>query len=137
MASTYGKLSKTNCSVEGITLFYNNIRSVCANLGKLEIWIKERKPSIIALTETWFKNNDDVNLHCLEGYQKPFTSFRSEQRGGGAAIYSSECLQAELIRTDEDFESISVKVANKKKQNHGFLLLLPNIAKQKQLSKSH
>ena len=74
----------------------------------------ERKPSIIALTETWFKNNDDVNLHCLEGYQKPFTSIRSEQRGGGVAIYVSECLQAELIHSNEDFESVSVKVANKK-----------------------
>ena len=65
-------------------------------------------------TETWFKNNDDVSLHCLEGYQKPFTSIRSEQRGGVVAIYSSECLQVELIHTDDDFESISVKVATEK-----------------------
>ena len=95
-------------------MFYNNIRSVSANLGELEILIEERKPSIIALTETWFKNNDDANLHCLEGYQKPFTSIRSTKRGGGVAIYVSECLQAELVHTDEDFESVSVKVANKK-----------------------
>jgi len=83
-------------------------------LGELEILIEERKPSIIALTETLFKNNDDVNLHCLEGYQKPFTSIRSEQRGGGVAIYVSECLQVELVHTDEDFESVSVEVGNKK-----------------------
>ena len=95
-------------------MFYNIIRSVSANLGELENLIEERKPSIIALTETWLKNNDDVNLHCLEGYQKPFTSIRSGQRGGGVAIYVSECLQAELVHTDEDFESVSVKVAIKK-----------------------
>ena len=83
-------------------------------MGQLEILIEEKKPSIIALTETWFKNNDDVNLHCLEGYHKPFTSIRSEQRGGGVAIYVSEYLQAELLHRDEDFESVSVKVANKK-----------------------
>ena len=47
-------------------------------------------------------------------YHKPFTSIRSEQRGGGVAIYVSEYLQAELVHTDEDFESVSVKVANKK-----------------------
>ena len=55
-----------------------------------------------------------MNFHCLEGYHKPFTSIRSEQRGGGVAIYVSEYLQAELVHTDEDFESVSVKVANKK-----------------------
>ena len=36
------------------------------------------------------------------------------KRGGGVAIYVSECLQTELVHTDEDFESVSVKVANKK-----------------------
>ena len=95
-------------------MFYNNIRSVSANLGELEILIEERKSSIIALTETWFKNNDDVNLLCLEGYQEPFTSFGSRQQGGGVAIKVSECLRAELVHTDEDFESVSVKIANKK-----------------------
>ena len=68
----------------------------------------------MALTETWFKNNEDVNDHYIEGYQKPFTSTRSEQRGGGVAIYVSECLQAELVHKDEDFESVLVKVAHKK-----------------------
>ena len=114
LASTFGKLSKTNCDVEGITLFYNNIRSVSANLGELEILIEERKLSIIALTETWFKNNDDMNFHCLEGYQKPFTSIKSEQRGGVIAIYVSKCRRVELVHTDEDFESVLVKVGNKK-----------------------
>ena len=118
-------------------MFYNNIRSVSANLAELEILIEERKPSIIALRETWFKNNDDVNLHCLEGYRKPFTNIGSEQRGGGVAMYVSECLQAELVHTDEDFESVSVKVAHIKKQNYCFLVLLSTFAKRKQLSKSH
>ena len=95
-------------------MFYKIIRSVSANLGGLEVLIEEKKPSIIALTETWFKNNDDVNLFCLEGYQKPFTSIRNEHRSGGEAIYVSESLHADLVHTDEDFESVSVKVANKK-----------------------
>ena len=55
-----------------------------------------------------------MNLPCLEGYHKPFTSIRNEQWGGGVAIYVSEYLQADLVHTDEDFESVSVKVANKK-----------------------
>ena len=47
----------------------------------LEFLIEKRKPWIIVLTETWFKNNDDVNLHCVEGYQDLFISIRSERRG--------------------------------------------------------
>ena len=108
-------------------MFYNIIRSVSANLGELEFLIAEGKPSIIVLTETWFKNNDDVNLHCLEGYQKPFTSVRSEQRGGGVAIYVSECLQAKLVHTDEDFESVSTKVGNKKKAKSLFSASTANL----------
>ena len=115
LASTYGNLSKLNCEVEGRTLFYNNIKSVSASLGELEILIKEKKPSIIALTETWFQNNNDVTLHCFEVYQKPFTSIRNEQWGGGIAIFVSECLQAELVHIDKNFESVSVKVRKKAK----------------------
>ena len=59
-------------------------------------------------------NYQIVNLHCLEGYQKPFTSTISEQRGGGVAIYASECPQVELVQTNEDFEPVLVKVGNKK-----------------------
>ena len=111
-------------------MFHIIIRSLSANFGDLEILIEERKPSIIALTETWFKNNDDVNLHCLEGYQISFTSIRSGRRGGGVAIYVSECLQAELVHTDEDFESVSVKVANKKAKSL-FLASTVNLRKTK------
>ena len=55
-----------------------------------------------------------MNLPCLEVYQKPFTSIRSEERGGGVVIYVSECLQADLVHTDENFESDLVKIGNKK-----------------------
>ena len=91
-------------------MFYDNIRAIAANLRKLEILIEELNPSIIFLTETWFENNADVKLHCLEDYQQPFTSTRSEQRGSGVAMYVSERLQAELIHTNEDFESVSVNI---------------------------
>ena len=44
------------------------IRSVSENLAGLEILIEKRKLCIIALTENWFKNNEDVNLPCLESF---------------------------------------------------------------------
>ena len=102
--------------VEGLTLFYNNIRSVSANLGDLEILIADLKPSVIALTETWFKDENDVELYNLEGYHKPFTSTRNNKRGGGVAIYVTLDLEAELQHTDEENESISVKISDSKKK---------------------
>ena len=77
--------------------------------------IAERKPSIIALTETWFKSESDAELFCLEGYQRPFASTRTKKRGGGVAIYETLDLEAELLNTDEYNESISVKVSDFKR----------------------
>ena len=100
------------------TTFYNNIRSVSANLGHIEILIFELKASVIALTETWFKSENDDELFSLEGYHQPFTSTRTQKRGGGIAIYVTKDLEAELFHSDEYHESVSVKIndpKNKKK----------------------
>ena len=102
--------------VEGLTFFYNNIRSVSTNLGDLEILLAESKPSVIALTETWFKNENDVELYSIDGYHRPFTSTRNKRRGGGVAIYVTLDLEAELIHTDEIHESVSVKISDSKKK---------------------
>ena len=109
--------------VEGLTFLYNNIRSVSANLEDLEILVAQTKPSVIALTETWWKNENEAGLYCLEGYQRPFASTRNRKRGGGVAIYVTSDLDAELLHTDEAYESLSVKISDFKK-NNSFLFLL-------------
>ena len=96
--------------VEGLTFLDNDIRSVSANLEDLEILVAQSKPSVIALTETWWRNENDSELFCLEGYQRPFASTRNRERGGGVAIYVTSDLEAELLHTDEAYESISVKI---------------------------
>ena len=96
------------------TIFYNNIRSVSANLGHLEILVSELKPSVIALTETWFKSENDDELFSLEGYHQPFTSTRTQKRGGGVAIYVTKDLEAELFHSDEYHESVFVKINDPK-----------------------
>ena len=109
---------KLNCVVGELGIFYNNIRSVPANLGHLEILVSELKPSVITLSETWFKSENDAELFSLEGYHQPFTSTRTQKRGGGVAIYVTLDLEAELFHADEYHESVSVKLnapKNKKK----------------------
>ena len=91
-------------AVEGLTLVYNNIGSVSANLQDLENLVTQSKPSVIALTETWWKNEHDADLFCLEGYQRHFVSTRNRKRGVGVAIYVISDLEAELLHTDEAHE---------------------------------
>ena len=102
--------------VEGLTFLYKNIRSESANLEHLELLVAQSKPSVIELTETWWKNEKDAELFCLEGYQRPFASTRNRERGGGVAIYVASILEAELLHTDEAYESISVKISDFKKK---------------------
>ena len=108
-----------------MTYWFNNITSVSANLESLEIFVAQSKHFVIALTETWWKNESDADLFCLLGYQRPFASTRNRKRGGGVAIYVTPDLEAELLHTDEAHESISVKISDfKKKEKNSFLLFL-------------
>ena len=78
--------------------------------------------SVIALTKTWFKSKHDDELFGVEGYHQPFTTTRTQKRGGGVAIYVTLDLEAELIR-NEYYESVSVKINNAKKNQSIWFLL--------------
>ena len=67
-----------NSKIQGFTFFYNKKRWVSTKQGNLEILRSERKPSIIALTETWFKSGSNAELFCLEGYHRTFASTRTK-----------------------------------------------------------
>ena len=58
---------------------------------------------------------NDSEVFCLEGYRRPFARTRNRKRQGGVAIYVTSDLEAELLHTDEAYESISVKVCDFKK----------------------
>ena len=81
--STISIKNSKNSVVEGLTFLHNDIGSVLTNLGDLEVLIADLKPSVIALTGTWFKDNNDTKLYNLEGYHKLFASTRTKKRGGG------------------------------------------------------
>ena len=117
-----------NCKVEGLTFLYSNLRSVSTNLGDLENLIADSKPSVIALTETWFENENDVELYSIDGYHRQFTITRNKRRSGGVAIYVTLDLEAKLIHTDEIHESVSVKNSDsEKKKKVKFLVFTVNL----------
>ena len=97
--------------VEGLTFLYNNIRSVSANLEGLEFLVAHFRPFVIALTETWWKIENDAELFRLEGYERLFASIRNRKRGNRRSD-----LEAELLHTDEAYELISVKISDFEKK---------------------
>ena len=70
---------------------YDNIRSVSTNLRDVEVLIADLEPSVITVTETWFKNE----LLKLECYNRPFARPRPKT-GGGLVIDVTLYLEAEL-----------------------------------------
>ena len=43
----------------------------------------QSKPSVIALTGKRWKNKNEPDLFCFEGYQRPFAGTRNRKRGRG------------------------------------------------------
>lgn len=85
-------------SINKITIFYTNIRSITKNLDQLLIYIHKQTLNydIIALTETWVPK-DKLHFFRLNGYQL-FSQARNDgRRSGGAVIYVRETLQTEHI----------------------------------------
>ena len=59
-----------------------------------------------------FCNETKEELHGLEGYQRSLVSTRKRKRRVEVALYVTFNLVAELLHTDEIFESKSLKLNN-------------------------
>ena len=59
-------------------------------------------------------NENIVEYNSINGYHRPFTSTRSERRGGGVASYVTLDLEPNLMHTDEIHQSVSVKISDSK-----------------------
>ena len=70
---TYFTAEQTNCQLNsnsGLTVFQNSSRSLNKNSDKIEqlIHTMERKPDVISIAETWFKDSTSISLFNLNGY---------------------------------------------------------------------
>ena len=74
------------------SLIHLNIRSLRKNFGVLTSYISALnfRFDVIALTETWLKEKDDVNSFQLPNYHEPiFLNRPNEDGGGGVGLYVS------------------------------------------------
>ncbi|XP_033628919.1 uncharacterized protein LOC117291377 [Asterias rubens] len=89
-----------------------NPRSLNNKVDELSLILNNNKVDIGAITETWFSPDQPVDQISIHGYNI-FSRPRKEQRGGGVALYTKECLNATLldnIEVPDDIEAIWVNV---------------------------
>ena len=87
-----------------------NIRSLNANLSKLEVFIKniKNKPDIIACTETWLLPID--KYHNIEGYNIYYNSSQINKADGVAMYIKKDLLHKPQIETYNELKILSTTI---------------------------
>ena len=107
----------------GLSFIHFNCRSLKANFVNLHSYLQTLKKTfdVIALSETWLNNNDNINDFFIDNYEIIYTN-RSNKRGGGVLIYVSKCIEFELMNSmsidvDDMLEVVTIKLKNKKEKD--------------------
>lgn len=106
-------LSKSN---SGLSIIHLNCRSLLAHFNNIENYLLSLKNTfdIIALSETWLKDSQDIKQFNMDGFTI-YSNPRKHKCGGGVAIYVNEnfdCnLNVDLTSCIENcMESIAVEI---------------------------
>lgn len=86
---SFNDIAKDNIE---FSFIHFNIRSLGKHLLDLECYLNSLSLhfDVIALSETWLKDSDDINLYVLPNYHSPvFLNRPNEDGGGGLALYIS------------------------------------------------
>lgn len=104
LENTFNRRVSEISDISNFSLFHLNIRSARKNLCQLENYLSNiaYKFSIIAISETWFKYNDD-KLYNLKGYQTECVN-RSGSTGGGVSLMIQDDI---CYKRREDITGIS------------------------------
>jgi hypothetical protein len=82
---------------------------------------------IIALTETWLKNEDEMNMFKIPNYNLEF-KHRTNKNGGGVLLYIKDCLaysvEGEINDIKfESFEHISISITRQNSHKENFICI--------------
>ena len=80
------------------SLVHFNCRSMASNFDKLKDSVKalDFPFDVIAVSETWLKDNDTSSSYSIDGYSS-FQCSRLNKTGGGVALYINETLQPNYL----------------------------------------
>ena len=105
------------------SLVHFNCRSMASNFDKLKDSVKglDFPFDVIAVSETWLKDNDTSSSYSIDGYSS-FLCSRLNKTGGGVALYINETLQTNYLRNKSkcidncaEIVTVEVTLANGKK----------------------
>ena len=85
-----------------------NAQSLINKMDVMEVRVKEQKPKVISVTETWGKEWIRDGILDLKGY-KMYRNDRNVKRGGGSILYISNDLEHRECKplNEQNFESSS------------------------------
>ena len=115
------KFKQKGCS--NFSLVHFNCRSMASNFDKLKDSVKglDFPFDVIAVSETWLKDNDTNSSYSIDGYSS-FQCSRLNKTGGGVALYINETLQpnylpnkSKCIDNCAEIVTVEVTLANGKK----------------------
>ena len=80
------------------SLVHFNCRSMASNFDKLKDSVKalDFPFDVIAVSETWLKDNETSSSYSIDGYSS-FQCSRLNKTGGGVALYINETLQPNYL----------------------------------------
>ena len=109
---------------DALSVLYSNIRSVRANKIHLETYVERHQPKIIALTETWQKQ-DYPPLKLKQDYYSIIEKRRDNKDGGGLALFIDKYLQAYEYSPINTEHALAVKILSNlgHKGGHFFIIL--------------
>ena len=64
---------------------------------------------LIALSETWLKSSDCLNLYKIPGYHPIITHNRDNKLGGGVAIYVKEDFEYDTVENHASMEILKLR----------------------------
>ena len=93
---------------ESKTILGMNIRSLGKHLSELEVLLEtmEHKPEIIAITESWMTQSDDMEDFNITDYQQLESTplINAKRRSGGMALYAKNGIEYKQIQVDTKIE---------------------------------
>ena len=94
-----------------IPFMYLNSRSLFNKMSLLLNYISEVQPKVVAITETWAKQETPDGIYALAGYNL-FRGDRLDRKGGGVMIYIDASITASQISLGyfSDFEFVCCKL---------------------------
>ena len=89
--------SKVKC-IDNLSLIHLNVRSLKTNFISMQRYLDviQFEFDIIAVSESWLNDHDDLTQFCLEGYEIVNMN-RINKRGGGVLLYISNRIEYSVV----------------------------------------